>query len=180
MELPEFLEVEEIGALIRFAPNPVARLCMNIQWRAGLTIVEVLAVTRSDVHLAANPPELRVRQGKGSKNRTVPVHRHLALSLLNAIAMWKRPAGDPLIGATRQRVWAWYKDALNRCYEFGAIPEGKPCDTRTLRHSSARHWLLNGVPINVVSKWLGHSNLSATMIYAEFVSDPGGFMEQVP
>ena len=41
-------------------------------------------------------------------------------------------------------------------------------------------WLLNDVPINVVSKWLGHSNLQTTMAYLELVADPGGFMERVP
>ena len=166
--------------MIRFAPNPVARLCMSIQWRAGLTISEALAVTRSDVRLTANPPDLSVGQAKRSKSRIVPIHRHLGLSLMNAIEVWNQSAADPLISATRQQVWAWYKDALSLSYEFSAIPEGKPCGAQTLRHAAARNWLLNGVPINVVSKWLGHSNLSKTMIYTELVGDPGGFMERVP
>ena len=43
-----------------------------------------------------------------------------------------------------------------------------------------RQWLLDDVPINVVSKWLGHANLQTTMVYLELVADPGGFMERVP
>ena len=74
----------------------------------------------------------------------------------------------------------WYKRALERCYELGAIPHGKPCGTHTLRHSAARYWLMNDVPINVVSRWLGHANLQTTMIYLQLVSDPGGYMERVP
>ena len=166
--------------MIRFAPNPVARLCMNFQWRAGLTISEALAVMRLDVHLAANPPDLRVGKAKRSRARIVPIHRDLGFSLMNAIEMWNQSADDSLINATRQQVWAWYKNALELCYERSAIPEGKPCGPQTLRHSAARYWLLNGVPINVVSKWLGHPNLSKTMIYAESVGDPGGFMERLP
>ena len=94
--------------------------------------------------------------------------------------MSKGKAGDSLIGVTRQAAWRWYKAALKACYAAGTIPKGKRCGTHTLRHSAARYWLLNEVPINVVSKWLGHSQLATTMVYTQLVSDPGGFMERVP
>ena len=32
------------------------------------------------------------------------------------------------------------------------------------RHSFARHVLANGVPINVVSRWLGHGRLEQTLV----------------
>ena len=179
-KLREYLEPPEVEALIKAAPNPTARLCMMLQWHAGLRVGEAIRVKGSAVHLEADPPELKVRQGKGRKDRIVPLHPKLAGSLENAIAMWKGAAGDPLIGTTRQRAWQWYKVALKACYAAGTIPEGKPCGTHTLRHSAARYWLLNDVPINVVSKWLGHSNLQTTMVYLELVADPGGFMERVP
>ncbi|MEE8045769.1 MAG: tyrosine-type recombinase/integrase [Dehalococcoidia bacterium] len=179
-EPPEFLEADEIEALIRFAPNPVARLCMCIQWRAGLTIAEALLLTQSDVDLEADSPVLEVRQTGSGKNRIVPVHRHLGLSFMNAFKTWKRSASDPLMDTNPQQLWDWYMDALNRCHEQGTIPEGKLCSANTLRHSAARNWLLSGVPINVVSKWLGHFELQTTMVYLDLVSDSGGFMERVP
>lgn len=153
---------------------------MMLQWRAGLRVGEAIKVKGSDVHLEADPPELKVRRGKSRKDRIVPLHPTLAGSLENAIGMWKGAGGAPLIGTTRQRAWQWYKVTLKACYKAGTIPEGKPCGTHTLRHSAARHWLLNNVPINVVSKWLGHSQLQTTMVYLELVADPGGFMERVP
>lgn len=176
---PNFLEASEVEALIRFATNPIARLCMNMQWRAGLTVDEILTIRQSDLHLPANSPELRIQPGNDGNGRVIPIHQHLGFSLLNAIFTWNKPVDSPLIDATLQQVSSWYEDSLKRCYEFGAIPAGITCDMNTLRHSSARHWLQNGVPINVVSKWLGHPELSATMIYAEFVNDTGRFMERV-
>ena len=163
-KLREYLEPAEVDALIEAASNPTARLCMMLQWRAGLRVSEAINLTGTDVHLKAKPPELKVRQGKGRKDRIVPLHPDLEGKLENAIAMWKQPKGDPLIGTTRQRAWQWYKVALKACYAAGTIPEGKPCSTHTLRHSAARHWLLNDVPINVLSKWLGHSQLQTTMV----------------
>ncbi len=179
-KLREYLEPSEVQALMNAAPHPTARLCMMLQWRAGLRVSEAIKVTPSDVHLEADPPELKVRQGKNSKDRIVPMHHELASSVDNAIGMWKGRVGDPIIGVTRQVAWRWYKDALAKCYAAGTIPDGKPCGTHTLRHSAARFWLLNNVPINVVSKWLGHAVLSTTMVYLELVADPGGFMERVP
>ena len=180
-KLREYLEPAEVEALIKAAPNAMAGFCMMLQWRAGLRVGEAIKVKGSDVYLEAYPPELKVRQGKGRKDRIVPLHPKLAGSLENAIDMWKGAAGDPLIGTTRQRAWQWYKVAPKACYAAGTIPGGQALRfMHTLRHSAARYWLLNEVPINVVSKWLGHSQLQTTMVYLELVADPGGFMERVP
>ena len=73
-KLPEYLEISEIAALMRFAPNPVARLSMELQWRAGLRISEAIKVTPADVNLEAKIPEIKVRQGKGHTDRLVPLH----------------------------------------------------------------------------------------------------------
>ncbi len=153
---------------------------MMLQWRAGLRVSEAINVTVADVSLKSKTPEIKVRQGKGKKDRLVPIHAELNNALTTVIGFTKIPPGRPLINTTRQRVWQWYKESLKRCVAAGAIPEGKPCKTHTLRHSAARYWLMNDVPINVVSHWLGHSNLQTTLIYLKLVSDPGGFMERVP
>ena len=178
--IPAYLEPAEITALISHAENSRARLAMRLQWRAGLRIAEAVAVIRSDVHLNADPPELLVRAGKGNKDRLVPLHPELAAALENYIDASDRRADDPLIGVTRQHAWRWYKSALRHAYDAGEIPRGKPCATHTLRHSAARHWLKNGTPINVVSQWLGHTNLQTTLVYLKLAADPGGFMERVP
>ncbi len=179
--LPEYLEVDEVNALIRRAHSPSARLCMTLQWRAGLRISEAIALTPADVHFGADPPELRVRQGKGSKDRIVAMHATLGSALEQVLAFSKVGPGDSIVGvSTRQAAWRWYKVALRRCYETGEIPDGKPCGTHTLRHSAARHWLKSGVPINVVQRWLGHANLTQTVTYLQLIADPGGHMQAVP
>ena len=60
--IPEYLEPHEVEALMRAAPNPKARLSMLIQWRAGLRVSEAINVTRTDVHIESETPELKVRQ----------------------------------------------------------------------------------------------------------------------
>ena len=38
----------------------------------------------------------------------------------------------------------------------------------------------SGIPINVVSRWLGHASLQTTLIYLEILPDPLGEMGRVP
>ena len=69
---------------------------------------------------------------------------------------------------------------MQRAEKLGAITPGKLVGTHTLRHSYARHLLMNGIPINYLSRWLGHSSIQTTLIYLEFVPDPTGSLATVP
>ena len=52
--------------------------------------------------------------------------------------------------------------------------------THILNHSYARHLLMNDIPINYLSRWLGHSSIQTTLIYLELVPDPTGSLMAVP
>ena len=177
--LPEYLEAPEINALIQVAPHAQARVLMLVQWRAGLRVSETLALGVADLALEGERPTLRVREGKGGKDRVVPVHPELAAGLATFLAFGKVKRG-PIFHASRSTGWRWLKQALARAEELGAIPLGRKVGTHTLRHSAARHWLASGVPINVVSRWLGHASLQTTLVYLEILPDPTGYMERVP
>ena len=60
-----------------------------------------------------------------------------------------------IIEAHPTTAWRWVKTAVKRAEELGAISQGKQISTHTLRHSYARHLLMNGIPINYLSRWLG-------------------------
>ena len=83
------------------------------------------------------------------------------------------------MSTTRSTAWRWVKAALARAQERGTIPAGRWVGTHTLRHSAARHWLAEGVPINHVSKWLGHASIQTTLIYLDILPDPSGYMDRV-
>ena len=44
--------------------------------------------------------------------------------------------------------------------------EGVHACPKDLRHSFAIHCLEKNIPLNMVSKWMGHSSLEVTTIYA--------------
>ena len=74
-------------------------------------------------------------------------------------------------------------DPTGLCEGLGHVSLCKPgrtVGTHTLRHSYARHLLMNGIPINYLSRWLGHSSIQTTLIYLELVPDPTGSLAMVP
>ena len=178
-KLPEYLEADEVSAIIRAAPNPRAKLLMLEQWRAGLRVSEALDLEVRDLSLDAAHPTLRVRAGKGGKSRLVPVHPELHSALTSALSYGSISRGR-IIEAHPATAWRWVQAAVKRAEELGALPPGKRVGTHTLRHSYARHYLLNGVPINYLSKWLGHSSIQTTLIYLELVPDPQGTVAAIP
>ena len=170
-KLPEYLDADEVGAVITAADDPRARLLMLEQWRAGLRVSEALALEVSDLSLETNNPTLRVRSGKGRRTRVVPVHPELAAALRMALSYGNVSEGR-LIDVHRVTAWRWVQAAVKRAEELGAIPPGRRVGTHTLRHSCARHLLMHGIPINYLSRWLGHSSIQTTLIYLETGARP--------
>ena len=177
--LPEYLEADEVDAVIRAAEDPRAKLLMLTQWRAGLRVSEALALDVSDLSLDSDLPTLRVRSGKGRKARVVPLHPELAAAFRMALS-YGNVAEGRLIEAHRSTAWRWVQAAVERAEGLGAIAPGRRVGTHTLRHSYARHLLMHGVPINYLSRWLGHSSIQTTLIYLELVPDPTGSLAAVP
>ena len=176
--LPEYLEQAEVEALIQAAPSPHASLLFLILWRVGLRVSEALALEAADFTLGTDQPTVRVRYGKGGRPRIVPVHPELVGAMRNLLTFGGRDS--QLVGVSRATAHRWLKVALAKAQELGAIPPGRKVAAHTLRHSAARHWLASGIPINVVSRWLGHSSLQTTLVYLQILPDPLGDMERVP
>ena len=177
--LPEYLESDEVNAVIRAAEDPRAKLLMLTQWRAGLRVSEALGLEVRDLSLDSDLPTVRVRSGKGRKARVVPVHPELAVGFRMALSYGNVREGR-LIEAHRSTAWRWVQAAVERAEKLGAIAPGRRVGTHTLRHSYARHLLVNGIPINYLSRWLGHSSIQTTLIYLELVPDPTGSLATVP
>ena len=178
--LPEYLEAQEVRAILAAAPNPRARLLMLFQWRAGLRVSEALAVQAADLSLESDQPTLRIRSGKGGHARIVPVHPELQNALIAVLQFADVVQGRSIIGVSRTTAWRWVQAGVDRAVAMGSLHEGRRIGTHTFRHSYARHLLLHGVPINYLSKWLGHRSISTTLVYLELVPDPAGRLAAVP
>ena len=149
--LPEYLEAHEVSALIAAAPNPQARLLTLEKWRAGLRVAEALALEPRDLRLDTDRPTVRIREGKGQKSREVPVHPELQAAIIAATS-YGAVGGGPLVDVSRTTAWRWVQLAAKRAIDAGQLDRGLHVGTHTLRHSYARHLLLNGIPLNYLSR----------------------------
>ena len=177
--LPGYLEAAEVQAILDAAPNPRAKLLILLQWRAGLRVSEALALEPRDLSLNADRPTLRVRSGKGGKARVVPVHPELQAALI-AVLNYADVGRGRIISASRSAAWRWVKQAAFQAEVYGTLPPGRRVGRHTFRHSYARHLLMHGMPINHLSRWLGHPSITPTLVYLELVPDPSGSLAWVP
>jgi site-specific recombinase XerD len=145
------------------------RLCAMIVvlWRAGLRIREALALAEHD--LDPRRGSVLVGSGKGGRRREVGMDEWGWEQLRPWLtARAELPAG-PLFciidGPTRGRTGA----AVRR--EFRLVAAGAGVRRRfaphQLRHAHALELAREGVPLNIVQRVLGHSNLGTTSIYLQ-------------
>lgn len=149
------------------------------QWRAGFRVSRALYLEVRDLSFDTPDPTIKVRSGKGGRSRLVPVHPDLHGALNSALAYGDISQGR-IVEAHPATAWRWVQAAVKRAEELGAIAPGKRVGTHALPHSYARHLLMNGIPINYLSRWLGHSSIQTTLIYLELLPDPTGSLAVVP
>lgn len=177
--MPAYLSSPQMDALLDHAPSPAARLLFTLQWRAGLRIAEALDIRPADID--ADGGLLRVRRGKGGKERLVPLHPDLRQAI-EMYRHWQPRAqrAGPLVPTSKRTALRWVQTAVAAAIAAGDLPPGTDIGTHALRHSAARHWLASGVPMNRVQVWLGHSQLATTVrTYLQLVPDPGDEMGKV-
>jgi Phage integrase family len=77
--------------------------------------------------------------------------------------------------ALDQPLWSWSRTTAWRrvvaVMKQADISEGPHHVPKGLRHGYAIHALNKGVPLNMLSKWMGHSILEITAIYANAVGE---------
>jgi integrase/recombinase XerD len=187
-KLPHYLEPKEIEILIDYAADQ-SRMAANFMltmWRAGLRVSEAINLEARDLRFKTDRPQLHIRHAKGHKERFIPAHPELRRTLTEHCQYTKRRGKAPLFiveksgqKASRQTGYEWVARALVKAIRDRALPIGTVVSPHTFRHSAARHWLAQGVQINTVQLWLGHSNLDTTLIYLALNPDATGVMDMV-
>jgi site-specific recombinase XerD len=164
-KLPEILSREEIGRLLAGAPSLRARTLLACAYGLGLRVSELCALRLQHIDAAADRMCVRVVQGKGAKDRYVPLAADL-LEMLRGYWRAERPrqwlfpgygdAAQPVDIKTAQR---WYRRAR------AAAGITKAGGIHSLRHGYATHLLEAGVDLHSISQWLGHRHVSTTSRY---------------
>lgn len=161
--LPVVLSLEEIRRLLGLVESPAVRMCLTMIYSCGLRLGEGARLQLRDID--SKRMMVYVRQGKGGKDRYVPLPSR-SLELLRAYwqqsqpRLWlfpdRRKPGEPIC---RHHVYHVLKAALHK----SGIT--KNVNVHTLRHSYATHLLEAQVNLRVIQEMLGHKSPKTTAIY---------------
>jgi len=156
---PDFLteeELERVREAMGRLPKHV-RLAFETMLWTGLRVSEIASLTGEDVIKENGKLFLRVRSGKGNKERIVPV---LDADLGRELLRLSKDRGKSLLFGVTDGTLKDYAHKIKKA-------SGVHFHSHRLRHTLATRLLAKGIPIDVVQKVLGHESISTTRRYAE-------------
>lgn len=164
-----FLTAQELANVMTMADHyPSTKCAIYFMYGCGLRRSEALSITprmiQSDgIHV----------NGKGDKNRTVPLNPSIRAGIAQYI---KDHQIEP-----DQLILPFSIDSIRRAINYLLFAAtGRHLTCHKLRHSFATHLLSNGASPAAVQKYLGHSRLETTMIYAEWIGNNDEVISKLP
>jgi site-specific recombinase XerD len=139
----------------------LTRAAFYLLWQSGLRLGEVEELRREDLDLAGR--RLTVRQSKNLKDRTVYMTDATVRALKEYLAVRGPGPTDHVFLYRNQPV---SKDLIRTRIKAAGQAVGVNVYPHRLRHTAATQLLNAGCRITSIQKFLGHKELSTTMIYA--------------
>jgi site-specific recombinase XerD len=174
-KLPTVLSKEEVWRMLKVAKLLKHRILIGLLYGCGLRCMEVRSLRLSDLDF--DRKQLKVVQGKGKKDRYVPLSEHLIRGLIKYIEAEKPQ--DYLFGAVNGRAGGAFDSRYSQKGVQWAVKQvskdagiKKDVHVHTLRHSFATHLLEDGMDIVTLKNLLGHENLETTMEYLQIAQLP--------
>ena len=173
LRLPKTLSVEKVIEVIESISSTDAnasrnKLIFEFLYGTGARISELVNTDLDDIDFESNI--VKIRFGKGSKQRIIPLGKQLKIAInnyltreRNALASSKKSCNSLLLNSrgarlSRQSIWK----VINKIALQNNLAELTP---HTLRHAFATHLLEGGADVRVVQELLGHSSVNTTQIY---------------
>jgi len=166
--IPELLTRAEVGRILSACTNPKHRMMLTLCYGCGLRLSELVSLKVRDID--GERQLLRIEQGKGAKDRLVPLSETL-LAQLRAYWRLYRPREwlfpghlltDTLSETSVQKAFTHAK-ARAGVKKIGGI--------HGLRHAYATHQLEAGLPVHRLQRLLGHQDIHSTLRYVHWVPD---------
>jgi len=162
--LPCVLSRDEVSRLLAAAPNPRARTLLMLTYAAGLRVTEVCSLQLADIESAPDRMCIKVRGGKGGKDRYTLLSPVLLQTLRDywraycpRTWLFSNASGTgPLCTTMAQRMYYAARDRAKL---------GRRGGIHTLRHCFATHLLESGVDLHTIQRLMGHGHVSTTMRY---------------
>jgi site-specific recombinase XerD len=162
--LPCVLSRDEVSRLLAAAPNPRARALLTATYAAGLRVTEVCSLQLADIESAPDRMCIKVRGGKGGKDRYTMLSPALLQTLRDYWRSYRprtwlfpnKSGTEPICATLAQRMYYAARDRAKL---------GRHGGIHTLRHCFATHLLESGVDIHTIQRLMGHGHVATTMRY---------------
>jgi len=171
---PEVLSQEEVRHILSLATDVRYHAFLVLIYSCGLRAREGLRVQFSDID--EKQGLLRITDGKGGRNRMVPIPQNTIRVLREMWQTHKHPSllfpgyfhyewhSKTRTGISNKPVS--YQAFINYFQEMAALAGiRRKVGLHTLRHSYATHLLEEGIPLRIVQEYLGHDSITTTSVY---------------
>jgi len=172
-KLPKVLSREQVQQLLgristRYPTGLRNRVALELMYRAGLRVSEVCNLSPTDVDLEQG--FITVQQGKGGKDRVVPIDPQLA----EWCRLWieKRQPSEYFLCTHKgtklsDRYLRQVCERLSRKAEvyLNDNRQQKPVHPHTLRHCFGTELVEEGFTLPEVQQLMGHASIQTTTIY---------------
>lgn len=164
-KLPVVLSHQEVRKLLRTPQLLKHRIVLGLLYGCGLRRFELLNIKLQDVDLDRRM--LHIREGKGRKDRYVPIGKVLARGIKTYL-----DAEHPYVWLVNGKTNTGQLQQFSQTGVQWIIKEAsrkagikKHVTSHVLRHTYATHLLEMGLDIMTLKELLGHSDIRTTLVY---------------
>jgi len=154
IKVDHYLTVNEIKDILDSTYNENMEIVLMLMFYCGLRVTEALNIHKHTINKGLPYPSITL-VGKGDKTRTVRItNKQLEKKLksrVTKIPLTRQAVRQHIV--RKAKLQSWYKD---KKFNIGC---------HTFRHSAAHYFLLNGVPLNELQTFMGHSSIVITQFY---------------
>jgi integrase/recombinase XerD len=150
--------------------NLQEKAILNMGYGCGLRVHEISLLNKEDIRIIENL--VIVKKGKNSKRRIIPINEKLAEDLQEYLESLEHKTNEFLVNNKARKMCVNTINTRLKTLilktEFGnnlKNEELKKVGVHSLRHSIATHLLQNGMKLEQVQTFLGHSHIESTEIY---------------
>ncbi|MBN1294036.1 MAG: tyrosine-type recombinase/integrase [Candidatus Latescibacteria bacterium] len=161
--LPVVFSTEEVALLLKTIVNLKHKCMLYIVYSGGLRRSEVVKLKVPDIDF--DRKQIRIRQGKGSKDRYTLLSDKAAEVVKQYLKTYN-PSSWLFQG---QKGGKYTTNSIQKVFKKALEKAGinKEATLHSLRHSFATHLLEQGVNLRYIQVLLGHSSPKTTQIYTQ-------------
>lgn len=166
-KITSFLTSDQFNEYIQYEKNDIYKTFFTILFYSGMRRGELLALTIDDINFTTNEISIdKAINPRNGKTSTLPktTKSNRTIKMLGVVSdvlkEYIQTSGETLFGLEKIKPTTLQRKCDNNCKKAGINQNIRIHD---FRHSFASLCINNGVPVEILSEYLGHENISTTL-----------------